>query len=710
MLRSFKLLFLTVVMIASLFLGPVTPAYALTYPAEINKSFTPIAIVSGGVSKLRVTIYNPNANPLTNAGWTDNLIGVQPGLSIANPPNVFHTCDGTVPGSATVTAVAGGTTISLSGGTVPRQIVNTPGSCYVEVDVTSTTPGNLINTLPASVLTATTLDGATPVAITNTTPASATLNVIGVQPPSLSKGFSPNTISVGQKSTLTITLRNNDTKNPLTQTTLTDYLPANVVLATPVQHLAVPILSGCGGSATLLNGPGGTPVAPGDTALTLNNATIAKTSNCVITVDVTSLNQGSYLNTIPAGPAGLGSIHTREGVTNASLASDTLNVQAFTLSKSFATSPIAAGGVSLMTITINNIASIPYTGVTLTDTFLAPAADNLEFLDDASKTTTCISGSEVITISRVAPAVNLDNRLVLTNGSIAANSSCTITVNVRAKLGTPAATYTNNIPIGAMSTTQGATNHAATSANLAVTSLSIAKAFLPTTFAAGQTSTLTITITNPSASPFTGATLADTLPTTPNSNLRYTGTPTTTCTTGSDGAAVALSGAPTRTVTLTSGTIPANSTCTITATVTTDATAPSQAYTATANQNLIPAGALSTFEGGTNVALARAPVTVTTVTVGKTYAPTTVAYPNASLLTITITNPRTGGALTGITLTDVLDSRLEIVACSCSSYYLWRYTDSSGEYPDHQSEWRFSTCSTSRSDFVYHYGLCQTKS
>ncbi|MBK8823600.1 MAG: hypothetical protein IPN58_13590 [Anaerolineales bacterium] len=89
-----------------------------------------------------------------------------------------------------------------------------------------------------------------------------------------------------------------------------------------------------------------------------------------------------------------------------------------------------------------------------------------------------------------------------------------------------------------------------------------------------------------------------------------------------------------------------------------------------------------------------------------------MAYPNASRLTITITNPITGGALTGITLTDVLDSRLEIVAASfrLPSYYLWRYTDSSGEYPDHQSEWRFSTCSTSCSDFVYHYGLCQTKS
>ena len=100
-------------------------------------------------------------------------------------------------------------------------------------------------------------------------------------------------------------------------------------------------------------------------------------------------------------------------------------------------------------------------------------------------------------------------------------------------------------------------------------------------------------------------------------------------------------------------------TCTITATVTTDADAPEAAYTG-ANANRIPAGAISTTEGGTNLTAATAPVTLETIRINKTFSPTSVSYPNASLLTITITNPVTGGALTGISLTDTLPLGLEI--------------------------------------------------
>ena len=210
MFKSMRFLFLIFVTIASLVLGPVTSVKALTVPAEINKSFTPIAIVSGGTSKLRVTVYNPNVNPLTSASWTDNFPA---GITVANPVVVTQTCAGTITDAANAPIAAGSTSLKLTAGTVPAQVGSTPGRCYVEVDVTSTTAGNLINTIPAGALTSTTLDGATPVAITNTTPASATLNVIAVQPPSLSKNFVPNTIGVGQTSVLTITIRNNDTNN-----------------------------------------------------------------------------------------------------------------------------------------------------------------------------------------------------------------------------------------------------------------------------------------------------------------------------------------------------------------------------------------------------------------------------------------------------------------------------------------------------------------
>jgi hypothetical protein len=126
--------------------GLVARAQGLSFPAEINKSFTPISIPSGGISRLIVTIYNPNSFALSGASWTDNLVGVQPGLSIANPANVSNTCGGSV------TATPGATTLLLSGGTVPAQVGVTPGECTVGIDVTAFTMGNLINTIPANAL------------------------------------------------------------------------------------------------------------------------------------------------------------------------------------------------------------------------------------------------------------------------------------------------------------------------------------------------------------------------------------------------------------------------------------------------------------------------------------------------------------------------------------------------------------------------------
>ncbi len=656
MKSSTRVLVFSGVLILSLILSPVSTAFALTVPAQINKEFTPIAIVSGASSTLRVSVYNLNQNPLTNASWTDDLTLIQPGLSIANPPNVVNTCGGTITEGGGGSLDPGDTSFQLNNGTVPAvSSLGFPGECYVEVDITSTTPGNLINRIPSGALTSTTLDGGTPVSITNTDPAEATLNVIGVADPSLSKSFAPNTIFVGDTSTLTITVHNNDTTNPLNDVTLTDSLPISgggeVELASPVNAN----LSGCG-AGTLTDSGGVNPLIPGGTTIRLNNGTIAPNSNCVISVDVTSTVQGSYTgvnaNTIPAGPAGPGSIQTREGVTNGSPASAPLNVQAFTLTKAFATSPIAAGDTSVVTITIQNHAPFDYTGVvgpippsTLDD--VLPA--DLQYVD-GTQSTTCGAGTVT-----VVTTTNTDDTVRLVGGTIPANSFCTITATAMA-LSSAAGTYTNTIPIGALSTTLGATNHAPASANLDVTSLTIGKAFSPTTFPAGQTSTLTITITNPTTSIFTNATLSDSLPTSPNTNLFFTGAPTTSCGPGVVG--ISTNNYANDTITLTNGTIPASSSCTITAAVTTlPGVAPANGY-----DNNIPAGALSIPGGPTNTNSPTATVNVSQVSVNKSFNPGTVIYPGTSLLTITIFNPVGGGALTDIELTDTLLPQLEIVA------------------------------------------------
>jgi uncharacterized repeat protein (TIGR01451 family) len=340
--------FLLGTLIVSMLLAPgrTVAAQVLSFPAEMNKSFSPISIPSGGVSRLNVTIYNPNAFQLINASWTDDLIGVQPGLAIASPMELTNTCGGSV------TAVAGSTKVSLSGGTVPAQVGIVPGSCTVSVIVTSTTAGNLINTIPEGALTSSG-EGSN---ITNTSPASATLNVAVSPVPSISKSFSPGTIWVGEASQLSIVIRNNEPSTTLTQVSLTDNLPTDVFLANPVS----PTLTGCGASASLTAVSGGTSVS-------LVNGTIAPNSTCTITVDVSSTVQGAYTNRIPAS-----SLHTQQGVTNATAAVARLSAQAIGVAKQFSPSRFPVGGTTTLIITLQNPTVSPYTGVNFTDNLPAP--------------------------------------------------------------------------------------------------------------------------------------------------------------------------------------------------------------------------------------------------------------------------------------------------------------------------------------------------
>lgn len=106
----------------------------------------------------------------------------------------------------------------------------------------------------------------------------------------LSKAFNPTTINVDGVSTLTVTL---DNPNPTIATLtapLVDTLPVGVLIA-PLPNAATT----CGGAVV--------PVAvAGGTTLTLPaGATIPANSNCTLSVNVTSAQIGTYINTLPIG-------------------------------------------------------------------------------------------------------------------------------------------------------------------------------------------------------------------------------------------------------------------------------------------------------------------------------------------------------------------------------------------------------------------------
>jgi len=103
----------------------------------VAKSFTPPSILPGGSTQLRITLTNSSATAITGVQFTDQYPS---GLVNASAPST--TCGGTV------TAPPGGSTLTLSGGTIPAS-----GSCTVTVTVSAPNGGSFTNTLPAGSVT-----------------------------------------------------------------------------------------------------------------------------------------------------------------------------------------------------------------------------------------------------------------------------------------------------------------------------------------------------------------------------------------------------------------------------------------------------------------------------------------------------------------------------------------------------------------------------
>ena len=605
--------------------------------SEINKSFSSgsNAITPGTEVQLTITVFNPNLFNLVDEGWTDNLAGEQPGIYLVSD-TVTHSV--LVPGGNTCgytvdEANAGSSIIAVSGGTVPAKSGNTNGSCTLIVNVSSITPGNLINTIDAGVSTATGTGAGSGELAANTTPASATLLVRTITPPSLSKTFIPNTIWAGDKSLLTITITNND-PSALTQMSLTDNLPGNVVIANP----ASASLINCG-SASLTANPGETSVALSGAGLPAGSGSV-----CTIQVYVTSNTQGSYTNSIPAG-----AISTYEGATNAQAASAPLNVQQLNLTKSFSPASIAAGGTSTGTITLQNPSSTAYTNASLIDNL--PGGLTVT----GTPTTTCAGGTF---------DTSLNTRVYLQTATIPAGTpgmpgTCTVSFTVTTPANATTSTQTNTIAAGSLQDDQNVSNPTSVRASISITNgLTGAKSFAPGTIVAGGTSAVTITLQNWTASAFTNVTLSDSLA---GFHLTVLSTPTPT------------SNCPAGTVTYTStsisfngGTIPASAnspaaagTCTITFSVQNDGTVTSPANT------IVVGGVCATDQGVCNLTAFSSTLTVRAtgqpVVVSKAFQNGTILPGATNRLIITLTSPIDSG-VTHMGMSDTLPGDLVIAS------------------------------------------------
>ncbi|MFD6816382.1 hypothetical protein ACFWCH_05675 [Microbacterium sp. NPDC060132] len=220
-----------------------TPAFSCLPPLSGSKSFAKSPIAQGETTTLTITINNTNLAPttgITGAALTDNLPS---NIRIAPTGTATTTCT-----AATLTAPPGGTTVSLSGASIPAATgpngAIVPGSCTITVPVIGVTPGAQTNTIEPGALSAN-IVGET---------ANSFSAPIEVLPPAMqiakSNDDADGIVDGGQTLTYSITLTNAGTI-PQTGVTVDDVLPAGVTYV-PGSTVATQ------GTTVRDNAPGGT--------------------------------------------------------------------------------------------------------------------------------------------------------------------------------------------------------------------------------------------------------------------------------------------------------------------------------------------------------------------------------------------------------------------------------------------------------------------
>jgi len=541
----------------------------------ISKTITPSAVAPGESAVLEISINN-STQALSGVALNDfftadgSLGALANGMKIAAAPDASTTCPGGV-----VSAVAGGTSVGLSGATLAAG-----AACKVQVKVTSTVVGTITNRIPLNAL-------SSDQGQTNTsTQASAALQTTSSI--SLFKEFTPAVVKAGDRSRLKITFYN-PTSQALVNFAVTDTLPAGLTVPAGPN-----IVQTC--SAT-------TVTTPGNNQVVISNGSLAGAVNgvpasCSVTLDVVAAADGDYVNTIPANALTVGGNPTSHPPTTATLRAvrplvihkaidaktlDVGNPAGFTTAEASR----APGAPATLTINIANPNSVALTGAALVDSL--PSGLVVALTPNAS--TTCAGGTVL------APASATSLRVA--DATIPANASCLVRVDVLSNI---SGSYTNTIPAGTVSTLEGASNEEATSARIVVsTPPSVAKQFSPVVIPPNGKSTLTIFLGNDNASPITlSSALVDTLPTAPDALVVHAlPNIVKTC----PGSVTAVGG--TGSVSYASGAQVPVGGCSISVDVTTGSTAGSY-------NNNIPAGGLQTSVGN-NPVPANASLSVSTL-------------------------------------------------------------------------------------------------
>lgn len=277
-LRTFGVLLLAGMVRPNIAAAPVPGAALLA-----SKAFSGPTVAVGSLTTLTFSITNNSGATVTNVNFTDTLPA---GLLIATPNGTA------VAGCTFASVIAASGTNTITGG--PLTIPNLT-TCTVAVNLVGVTAGVQNNT--SSTVTSS-LGGSVP---------AMTASITVVSPPLISKAFGVSSVTTGSGTTLTFTVTNANTGTALTGVGFTDTFPAGIIIATPNG-----LVGSCGGGTITATAAAG--------SVSLAGATLAATTSCTFTVNVTTTSPGAKINTtsaVTSNEGGLGNTATATLTVNA---------------------------------------------------------------------------------------------------------------------------------------------------------------------------------------------------------------------------------------------------------------------------------------------------------------------------------------------------------------------------------------------------------
>ena len=427
----------------------VSTAVASAQPPSATMAFDPDPIGPGTITTLTIELSNPD--PVTPASDLAIVDDLPAGLRIATPSNASTSCVNGV-----LSAPDGGTTITLSEGRI-----GIGSTCTVVVNVTGDSPGDFLNT-----------SGDVTSSAGNGGNTSAELT-IDSNLPEFEMSFSPSQVPLGGTSTATYLIQNPPGASTLQDLLFRNTLPPGMVVASPAN-----VSSACDN----MFGP---PLMaqPGATEVFFSTFLLAGGASCTASVDVTASIAGGLGNTTEP-------LTFLSGSTGKAGAVLDVTVEQLNLGGFFSGDPVAPGESLVLDFTISNLNR-------------DHEATSIAFANDLDATLGGLSalGLPMDDVCGQGSRVSGSSSIILTDGTLSPEGTCTFTIPVQVPNGAAPGIYTNT-----SSEVTAEIDGRTVTGGRAVDSFEVSEAptldkrFLTDPVPAGQTTVVEFTVINVSAS------------------------------------------------------------------------------------------------------------------------------------------------------------------------------------------------------------------